>query len=166
MPTSDEHPVQSVSSDKEPDVDKSDDKDIISPITSQESDNLKSLDAALDNLSAQVSELLNTSPVSPSDSAEAPLDDAISHLNAEVLDLLKESRKIQDELQQSEKERKVTLLTRHISSDTEQADDVIALKSDDVPPHPLNTYRWEDIRRDKEKVSFTKTNNINHSRIH
>lgn len=27
-------------------------------------------------------------------------------------------------------------------------------KSNSPPPHPLNTYRWEDLKRDREKVTF------------
>lgn len=114
-----------------------------------ELDNLKSLDAALDNLCVQVTDLLSETPT------DAPLDDAMSHLNAEVMDLLKESRKIQDELHERSSTPPKTRPTAEQSSETLAHGD-----SDHMPPHPLNTYQWEEIRRDKKKVTTDSPNTL------
>lgn len=130
---------------------------------------LSSLDAALDNLDAQVSSLLDESKYSNQlaneKSPDAPLDEAIANLNNEVLGLLKESRKIQDELQKTENERKATEIKKINSiaggscssgiDGTNKYFDYSLYRESSAspPPHPLITYRWEDIRRDKEKVN-------------
>lgn len=126
---------------------------------------LSSLDAALDNLNDQVTSLLDEASISnvKSDSPDAPLDEALSILNSEVLSLLKESRKIQDEL----KKARDTKETESIKTDSRCGSrcgssqggnqyfdySIYRESSQSPPPHPLITYRWEDIRRDKEKVS-------------
>lgn len=123
--------------------------------------NVKSLDAALDNLNDQVTSLLDeASATAKSDSPDAPLDEALATLNSEVLGLLKESRKIQDELKKvnDAKESDSKPASRCGSSQgfhKNQYFDYSLYReaSASPPPHPLNTYRWEDIRRDKEKVS-------------
>lgn len=114
---------------------------------------LSSLDAALDNLNDKVTSLLDESNAKKStdNSPDAPLDEALATLNTEVLGLLKESRKIQDELQWADTS----------SKDIENTDEnkyfdynQYRERSISPPPHPPNTYRWEDIRRNKEKVCF------------
>lgn len=111
-----------------------------------------------DNLSERVGELLND-PASNNSSAEEPPDIAMSQFNTEVIDLMKESRNIQDELQQSEVVRK-TIEANKLTSELKQAG-ALATSLDNIdtaPPHPLTTYCWEDIRRNKEKVSFLDNN--------
>lgn len=126
---------------------------------------LSSLDAALDNLNEQVTNLLDEASVSnvKSDSPDAPLDEALSILNSEVLGLLKESRKIQDELKKASDTNEIESIKTDSrcrsrcgsSQGGNQYFDysIYRESSQSPPPHPLITYRWEDIRRDKEKVS-------------
>lgn len=124
---------------------------------------VSSLDAALDNLNDQVTSLLEESNIK-SDSPDAPLDEALATLNSEVLGLLKESRKIQDELQKTNETKGADskVGSRNGSSQAINRKEgnqyfdynLYRETSASPPPHPLNTYRWEDIRRDKEKVSI------------
>lgn len=110
---------------------------------------LSSLDAALDNLNDKVTSLLDEANAkqSTNNSSDAPLDEALVTLNTEVLGLLKESRKIQDELQ--------CAVTSSNTGGNKYFDyNEYRERSVTPPPHPPNTYRWEDIRRDKEKVCF------------
>lgn len=126
---------------------------------------LSSLDAALDNLTEQVTSLLdeNSGTKLRSNSPEAPLDAALATLNNEVLGLLQESRKIQDEL------KKANDASREGSRAGSKAGSVSGSRgglnqyfdyslyrerSISPPPHPINTYKWEDIRREKERVSL------------
>lgn len=136
---------------------------------------LSSLDAALDNLTAQVTSLLDANSASnvKSDSPDvnAPLDAALATLNSEVLGLLQESRKIQDELKKAGGDAQPfgsrsgsTSGSRSTLNQTPERNkyfdySLYREKSASPPPHPLNTYRWEDVRRDKEKVN-TKNENI------
>lgn len=125
---------------------------------------LSSLDAALDNLNDQVTSLLDEASNIKSESPDAPLDEALATLNNEVLGLLKESRKIQDELQKTNdtKGSDSKVGSRCGSSQAINREgknqyfdyNLYRESSASPPPHPLNTYRWEDIRRDKEKVSI------------
>lgn len=112
---------------------------------------LSSLDAALDNLNDKVTSLLDEANAKKNagNSPDAPLDEALATLNTEVLGLLKESRKIQDELQCAGTSSKIVENT-----DGNKYFDYNQYRERSVspPPHPPNTYRWEDIRRDKEKV--------------
>lgn len=127
-------------------------------------DGLSDLDAALDNLNDQVSSLLDEASHVKSDSPDAPLDEALATLNNEVLGLLKESRKIQDELKKvsDAKESDTKIGSRCGSShgiDKKGVNQYFDYslyreRSQSPPPHPLITYKWEDIRRDKEKVSM------------
>lgn len=124
--------------------------DIYGAATSVE---LLSLDAALDNLNDKVTSLLDEANAkqSTNNSPDGPLDEALATLNTEVLGLLKESRKIQDELQCAGTSSKdVENTERNKYFDYNQYRE----RSISPPPHPPNTYRWEDIRRDKEKVCF------------
>lgn len=135
--------------------------------TANESDDtdLSGLDAALDNLTAQVTSLLdenNSASNVKSDSPDAPLDAALATLNSEVLGLLQESRKIQDELKKAgdaqpfgsrSKSGSRSTLNRQTPEKNKYFDySLYRERSASPPPHPLNTYRWEDVRRDKEKV--------------
>lgn len=127
---------------------------------------LSGLDAALDNLTAQVTSLLDENSASnvKSDSQDAPLDAALATLNSEVLGLLQESRKIQDELKKSGGDtqpfgsrsgsKSGSRSTLNQTPDKNKYFDysLYRERSASPPPHPLNTYRWEDVRRDKEKV--------------
>lgn len=129
---------------------------------------LSSLDAALDNLNDQVTSLLDEASASnvKCDSPDAPLDAALAILNSEVLGLLKESRKVQDELKKAndakESDTKFGINSRCDSShgiDKKEGNQFFDYslyreRSQSPPPHPLITYRWEDIRRDKERVSI------------
>lgn len=143
-------------------------------ITTDTNANLSSLDAALDNLTEQVTSLLdeNSAASVKSDSPEAPLDEALATLNSEVLGLLKESRKIQDELKKANDKEAVTRSGSKGGSKSgsvsgsrgglNQAGDknqyfdysVYRERSISPPPHPPITYKWEDIRREKEKVKL------------
>lgn len=81
----------------------------------------------------------------------------MSHLNTEVMDLMKESRNIQDELQQSEVMRKAIEANKPTREIKQAGTLATSLNNDDTaPPHPLTTYCWEDVRRNKVKVSYTK----------
>lgn len=126
---------------------------------------LSSLDAALDNLSDQVTSLLDEASASnvKSESPDGPLDEALATLNNEVLGLLKESRKIQDELKAASDAKESAKIGSRCGSsqgidrkDGNQYFDYSLYRetSQSPPPHPLITYKWEDIRRDKEKVSI------------
>lgn len=125
---------------------------------------LSSLDAALDNLNDQVTSLLDEASNIKSESPDAPLDEALATLNNEVLGLLKESRKIQDELQKTNETKgsDSKVGSRCGSSQAINREgknqyfdyNLYRESSASPPPHPLSTYRWEDIRRDKEKVSI------------
>lgn len=134
---------------------------------------LSGLDAALDNLTAQVTSLLdeNNSIDVKSDSSEAPLDAALATLNSEVLGLLQESRKIQDELKKANDVKDLDskcgskigsrASSKHGSvsgsrGGLNQYFDYSQYRERSIspPPHPLITYKWEDIKRDKEKVSL------------
>lgn len=103
-----------------------------------------------DERSAAKSEKIPPAP--SAESWEAPIDEALANLNNEVLGLLKESRKIQDELRTSE--------SRELARCSSPKNDKIPFfdpalyreSSQSPPPHPPVTYRWEDIRREKEKV--------------
>lgn len=148
------------------------------PAVSDSNDpDLSSLDAALDNLTAQVTSLLDENSASnvKSDSADipldAPLDEALATLNSEVLGLLQESRKIQDELKKAGDVQPFgsrsgsTSGSRAALNQTPEKNkyfdySLYRERSTSPPPHPLNTYRWEDVRRDKEKVK-KKEKNIN-----
>lgn len=127
---------------------------------------LSSLDAALDNLNDQVNSLLDEASASnvKSDSPDAPLDEALAALNSEVLGLLKESRKIQDELKKVSDAKDPTELRADSRCGSSQGINqrggnqyfdysLYRERSQSPPPHPLITYKWEDVRRDKEKVS-------------
>lgn len=146
-------------------------------VTSDTNTNLSSLDAALDNLTDQVASLLdeNSAANVKSNSPDAPLDEALATLNSEVLGLLKESRKIQDELKKAndtkESGSKSGSKSGSVSgsrSGLNQATDknqffdysLYRERSISPPPHPLITYRWEDIRRDKEKVNHDSMSSI------
>lgn len=125
-----------------------------------EDTDLSGLDAALDNLTAQVTSLLSensATTVKRSDSFEAPLDAALATLNNEVLGLLQESRKIQDELKKAgdaqSKSGSRSALNQTPDKNKYFDYSVYRERSASPPPHPLNTYRWEDVRRDKEKVN-------------
>lgn len=112
---------------------------------------LSSLDAALDDLNDNVRSLIEEQDAKQNDhSPEAKLDEALATLNTEVLDLLKESRKIQDELQSSSSSKGA------VHKDSNKYFDYSLYRESSIspPPHPPITYRWEDIRRDKEKVRF------------
>lgn len=132
---------------------------------SKDDTDLSSLDAALDNLTAQVTSLLdeNSASTVKSESPDAPLDAALATLNSEVLGLLQESRKIQDELKKAGDAQpfgsrsRSTSASRSALNQTPEKNkyfdySLYREKSASPPPHPLNTYRWEDVRRDKEKV--------------
>lgn len=126
---------------------------------------LSSLDAALDNLNDQVTSLLDETSASnvKSDSPDAPLDEALATLNNEVLGLLKESRKIQDELKKVSDSKDPELKSGSRCGSSQGIDkkggnqyfdySLYRERSQSPPPHPLITYKWEDIRRNKEKVS-------------
>lgn len=120
---------------------------------------LSSLDAALDNLNEKVASLLDEASATKvkSDSPDAPLDEALATLNTEVLGLLKESRKIQDELQSSGSSKGAV----HKEGNKYFDYTLYRERSISPPPHPPITYRWEDIRRDKEKVIELFLNNRN-----
>lgn len=131
--------------------------------SNEDTADLSGLDAALDNLNAQVTSLLSensaTTNVKRNESLEAPLDAALATLNSEVLGLLQESRKIQDELKKAGDaqpfgSKSGSRSTLNQSPDKNKYFDysVYRERSASPPPHPLNTYRWEDVRRDKEKV--------------
>ncbi|XP_031640007.1 uncharacterized protein LOC116351986 isoform X2 [Contarinia nasturtii] len=132
-------------------------------VTSNTNVGLSSLDAALDNLNDQVTSLLDEAQASniKSDSPDAPLDEALAILNSEVLGLLKESRKVQDELKKASNETDKKLGTNSRCGSSHGIDQkdgnqyfdysLYREQSQSPPPHPLITYRWEDIRRDKEK---------------
>lgn len=136
-------------------------------VTNTNDDELSSLDAALDNLNEQVSSLLDEASNNKSDSPDSPLDEALATLNNEVLGLLKESRKIQDELQKTnETKGEAKGVDSKVSSrcgssqainkkGANQYFDYNLYRERSVSPplHPINTYHWEELRRDKEKVS-------------
>lgn len=126
---------------------------------------LSSLDAALDNLNDQVASLLDEASASnvKSDSPDAPLDEALVTLNRDFLGLLKESRKIQDELKKVSDAKEPTKLGSRCGSsqgiDRKEGNQYFDYSlyretSQSPPPHPLTTYRWADIQKDKEKVSI------------
>ncbi|XP_055321148.1 uncharacterized protein LOC129577686 isoform X2 [Sitodiplosis mosellana] len=126
-------------------------------------DGLSDLDAALDNLNDQVTSLLDEASASnvKSNSPDAPLDEALATLNSEVLGLLKESRKIQDELKKVSDAKDPDLKGGSRCGSSQGIDkkganqyfdySLYRERSQSPPPHPLITYKWEDIRRDKEK---------------
>lgn len=128
-------------------------------------DGLSDLDAALDNLNDQVSSLLDEASNVKSDSPDASLDEALAELNNEVLGLLKESRKIQDELKEASDARDFDIKFGSQCGSSQGIDkkgvnqyfdySLYRERSQSPPPHPLITYKWEDIRRDKEKVSIS-----------
>lgn len=136
-------------------------------VTNTNDDELSSLDAALDNLNDQVSSLLDEASNNKSDSPDSPLDEALATLNNEVLGLLKESRKIQDELQKTNETKgeakgvdsKVSSRCGSSQAINKKGENqyfdynLYRERSVSPPLHPINTYHWEDIRRDKEKVS-------------
>lgn len=138
-----------------------------SDATSDTNNTLHSLDAALDNLSEQVSSLLDANNASnvKSDSPDAPLDEALATLNNEVLGLLKESRIIQDELKKVSDSKKGFDSKNGSRSGLNQAVDrkgenqffdysLYRERSASPPPYPLITYKWEDVRREKERVTI------------
>lgn len=136
-------------------------------VTNTNDDELSSLDAALDNLNDQVSSLLDEASNNKSDSPDSPLDEALATLNNEVLGLLKESRKIQDELQKTNEstgeakgvDSKVSSRCGSIQAINKKEGNqyfdynLYRERSASPPLHPINTYHWEELRRDKEKVS-------------
>lgn len=145
--------------------DERDDKNAIvnnKSIQNDDGDEISKLDAALDNLNQQVVSLLEESNNSKTDkieSIDAPLDEALANLNSEVLGLLKESRKIQDELHKTSESSVVASGSGRVKGEHHPYFDYSLYRERSVspPPHPKPTYRWEDIRREKQKVRFINT---------
>lgn len=135
-----------------------------SDATSDTNNTLDSLDAALDNLNEQVSSLLDANSAAnvKSNAPDAPLDEALATLNNEVLGLLKESRIIQDELKKASDSKGLSSKNGSRSGLNQAVDrkgdnqyfdySLYRERSASPPPYPLITYRWEDVRREKERV--------------
>lgn len=122
------------------------------------SDDIASLDAAVAKLNSEVLSLRQESEAKAKldeivQAADiASLDAAVEKLNSEVRDLVGQS---------TEEDRAASGGAIPKATDNRYFDySLYRESSTSPPPHPLSTYRWEDIKREKEKVQRELTVNF------
>lgn len=120
---------------------------------------IASLDAAVAKLNSEVLSLHEESETKAkldeiTQAADiASLDAAVEKLNSEVLDLLRQT---------SDEDKSACSGAIPKTRDNKYFDySLYREASTSPPPHPLTTYRWEDIKREKEKVQRELTVNFN-----
>lgn len=121
-------------------------------------DDIASLDAAVAELNSEVLSLRQESDAKAKldeivQAADiASLDAAVEKLNSEVRDLVEQS---------TGEDRVATSGAIPKIRDNRYFDySLYRESSTSPPPHPLSTYRWEDIKREKEKVQRELTVNF------
>lgn len=130
-------------------------------------DDIASLDAAVAKLNSEVLSLHRESEAQAkldeiTQAADiASLDAAVEQLNSQVLDLVWQTPQ--------EDTRGTAYVTAGAIQKVEnQYFDYSFYRESSAspPPHPLSTYRWEDIKREKEKVQRELTVNLNFTLLH